>query len=112
MINVYLDDYRRCPDGFVLAKNANECIELLAGCEINVLSLDHDLGWGEPTGYDVTRYIVESGRYPRSIYLHTSSPSGKMHMYELLFRHLPEGAELYGHAMPAELLAHLASRAE
>lgn len=49
MINTYLDDLRPCPDGFVLAKTAGECRELICKHEgnINILSLDNDLGESE-----------------------------------------------------------------
>ena len=45
MIHVYLDDLRPCPQGFTLAKDVKECISLLQECEVDILSLDHDLGW-------------------------------------------------------------------
>nr|WP_242865068.1 cyclic-phosphate processing receiver domain-containing protein [Clostridium botulinum] len=43
-INLYVDDIRRCPDGFVVARNYDEAIQLLKTSAINILSLDHDLG--------------------------------------------------------------------
>ncbi|MBW7459013.1 cyclic-phosphate processing receiver domain-containing protein [Paenibacillus sepulcri] len=89
MINVYLDDYRACPAGFTLVKNAEDCKQLLGHEEVNILSLDYDLGWGQPTGLEVARYIVESGRYPLAIYFHTSSPAGRAQMMELLLQHAP-----------------------
>ena len=46
-INLYVDDIRRCPDGFVVARNYDEAIELIQNNEINILSLDHDLGIDE-----------------------------------------------------------------
>lgn len=65
MIHVYLDDYRPCPKGFVLARNAEECKLLIDSESIDILSLDYDLGWNEPTGYEVVRHLVESARYPK-----------------------------------------------
>lgn len=41
-INLYVDDIRRCPDGFVVARNYDEAIELLKNNTINILLLDHD----------------------------------------------------------------------
>lgn len=89
MINVYLDDYRPCPAGFVLAKSAAECILLLQHEEVDVLSLDYELGWGQPNGLAVVQHIVDSGRYPRVFYFHTSSPSGRIGMIHLLTQHAP-----------------------
>jgi len=99
-MNVYLDDYRTCPSGFVLAKNAEECILLLKHEDVETLSLDFDLGWGQPTGLEVAKYIAESGRYPQTIYLHTSSPSGRMQMYQLLSTHAPQHVRIINSAMP------------
>ncbi|UVI27675.1 cyclic-phosphate processing receiver domain-containing protein [Paenibacillus spongiae] len=99
-MNVYLDDHRICPKGFVLAKNAEECIALLKHAEVETLSLDYDLGWGQPTALEVVHYIVESKRFPKEIYLHTSSPSGRMQMYQLLARHAPMEVMLHNGPMP------------
>jgi len=70
MINVYLDDFRPCPKGFVLARNVEECLELLSSCKVNILSLDHDLGYGEPTGYDLVKQMVTVIMQMRFIYIH------------------------------------------
>jgi hypothetical protein len=107
VINVFLDDYRHCPEGFVWAKTAAECIELLEHCQVDILSLDYDLGWGEPTGYEVTLYMVKHQRYPRAIYLHTSSPTGRMNMYHLLASHIPKRVELYAYAVPGYVLEQI-----
>ncbi|MFC4809517.1 cyclic-phosphate processing receiver domain-containing protein [Paenibacillus sp. GCM10023250] len=95
MINVYLDDYRPCPQGFVLAKSAEECILLLEHEEVDVLSLDYELGWGQPNGLAVVQYIVDSGRYPRSCYFHTSSAAGRIAMIHLLSRHAPPDVAIH-----------------
>ncbi|WP_274650673.1 cyclic-phosphate processing receiver domain-containing protein [Paenibacillus humicola] len=100
MINVYLDDYRPCPRGFALAKNAEECILLLEHERVGILSLDYDLGWGQPTGLEVVRYMVASGRYPQAVYLHSSSPAGRMQMYHLLSQHAPLEVRLHNGPMP------------
>ncbi|EGL17807.1 hypothetical protein HMPREF9413_4395 [Paenibacillus sp. HGF7] len=44
MINVYVDDLRDCPIGFVVARTFQEAIHLLETHEVDILSLDHDLG--------------------------------------------------------------------
>lgn len=111
MINVFLDDMRKCPEGFVLARNAEECILLLTECDINILSLDHDLGAGEPTGYDVAAFIVRSGRFPREIYLHTSSEWGRSRMFQLLYGNKPEGVKVHLFGMPHDVLAQVAEEA-
>ncbi|OUM96684.1 MAG: cell division protein FtsJ [Thermobacillus sp. ZCTH02-B1] len=108
MIHVYLDDHRTCPPGFVAARSAEECILLLEAEEVDILSLDYDLGWGRPTGLEVARYIAESGRYPRRIYMHSSSPSGRMRMYEMLRSALPPDVHLSHTPMPDDVAAEAA----
>ena len=88
-MNVFLDDLRPCPRGFVYVQNRDECVELLRSEPIGILSLDYDLGWGQPTGYEVALYIAQSGRYPDEIYLHTSSREGLEQMYKVLSHSLP-----------------------
>lgn len=104
MINVYLDDLRPCPQGFVPARNVSECLKLLETSEIDILSLDHDLGWDEPTGYDLTKQMVERQLFAREIYLHSSSPSGRMNMFQLLYRYKPEHVKVYNFPLPDGVL--------
>ena len=82
-MNVYLDDMRGVPDEngiwrenvrdfygdvverieWLVVRTVPKCIALLAelGEEVKILSLDHDLGWADPThiGYDVVTWIEE-----------------------------------------------------
>lgn len=109
MIHVYLDDFRSCPKGFVLAKSVEECNVLIDQYSIDILSLDYDLGWGEPCGIEVVKHIVMTGKYPQSIYLHTSSIAGRNQMYSLLKEHIPTTTMLYGGAMPSILLSQVAA---
>lgn len=108
MIHVYLDDYRPCPRGFVLASTVEECKLLVDSEEIDVLSLDYDLGWGQPAGIEAVRHIVAANRFPRRIYLHTSSPAGRQQMYALLMAHAPADVQLHNGPMPDTLLRDLA----
>lgn len=88
-INVFLDDLRKCPSGFVLAKNTYELIDLFDKNDIKILSLDHDLGLDEsgnllPTGYDFVKYFCENGLFVEEIYLHTDNVVGRENMYQTL----------------------------
>jgi len=109
MIHVFLDDVRYCPTGFAHARTADECRLLIDLEEIDILSLDYDLGWGEPSGLEVVRHIVRTGRYPRRIFFHTSSPSGKTAMREMLAANAPADVRLFDGPMPAALLEAIAS---
>jgi len=104
MINLFLDGLRPPPDNFILAKDATECSTLIQNNDINILSLDHDLGETE-TGYDLVKWLVESGLeapeiYPKVIYLHTANPVGRQNMYQLLMRYKPEHVKVHYGPMP------------
>ncbi|WNR42263.1 cyclic-phosphate processing receiver domain-containing protein [Paenibacillus roseipurpureus] len=109
MIHVYLDDSRPCPQGFTLAKDANECITLLQECEVDILSLDHDLGWmSKQTGTDVVIWLIQQRKFPRTIYIHTSSPSACTQMYQMLYAVKPEAMALFDHRIPDDVLLEVA----
>jgi hypothetical protein len=109
MIHVYLDDLRPCPQGFTLAKNAEECKLILQSYEVDILSLDHDLGWGTlQTGMDVVIWMIEQRIFPQSVYIHTSSPSACSSMFDMLKAEKPEAMMLYPHRLPDDLLWQIA----
>lgn len=110
MIHVYLDDYRKCPKGFVPALDAEECKLLLDHETVGILSLDYDLGWAKPTGYEVVRHIVATGRYPKEIFLHTSSDAGRVQMYHLLMQNVPPDTKLHNGPMPQAVLDRIESQ--
>ncbi|MFK7678738.1 cyclic-phosphate processing receiver domain-containing protein [Bacillus sp. Wb] len=88
-INLYVDDLRDCPEGFTIARTYEEAIKYLTDYDVEILSLDHDLGEDEnkqllPTGYDLVKYICEHGLRADRIYLHTDNPVGRGNMFETL----------------------------
>ena len=89
MINLYVDDLRDCPEGFQVARTMEEAIEILETKQVNILSLDHDLGEDSqgnllPTGYDLVKLFCERGLHANKIYLHTDNPVGRDNMYHTL----------------------------
>ncbi|PZE21583.1 cyclic-phosphate processing receiver domain-containing protein [Paenibacillus xerothermodurans] len=90
MINVFLDDKRRAPKGFRIVRSAAECIELLQTQQIQILSLDYNLGGNKPTGYTVAKHMVRHKLFPKKIIIHSHSPHGRMQMYRVLCRHAPK----------------------
>lgn len=88
-MNVYLDDLRDCPKGFTLARTMEQALEYIRKGNVNILSLDHDLGLDDihqlrPTGYDLVKIFCEEGLKVESIYLHTDNPVGRDNMYHTL----------------------------
>ena len=88
-INLYVDDLRDCPEGFVIARTVEQAKYYLENFKIEILSLDHDLGIDEqgkliPTGYDLVKYICKKGLRAERIYLHTDNSVGRENMYHTL----------------------------
>ncbi|MBB6669174.1 cyclic-phosphate processing receiver domain-containing protein [Cohnella nanjingensis] len=111
MINVYLDDVRPCPKGFVAARSAEECLLLLAEYEVNVLSLDFELGIGLPNGLAVVHGMIAAATYPASVYVHSSSMMGRAQMVHALRQAQPPGVDIHDGPMPADVL-EAAARAD
>ena len=102
MINLYVDDTRPRPEGFILAKTAEEAIKIIDSENIEILSLDHDLGTNRrgqllPTGYDLVKYICEywDELNISKIYIHSSNPIGRENMYRYLLSAL-RANQIYG----------------
>jgi hypothetical protein len=104
MINVYLDDVRPCPPGFVAARSAEDCLLLLEASEVNLLSLDFELGLGEPNGLAVVHGIITSGKYPLEIFVHSSSLMGRAQMVHAFRAANPHGVIIHDGPMPPHIL--------
>ncbi|MCK2157249.1 MULTISPECIES: cyclic-phosphate processing receiver domain-containing protein [Exiguobacterium] len=99
-MNIYLDDLRDCPEGFTIARTMDEAIALFEQHEVDILSLDHDLGEDNegnllPDGYDFVKYFCENGLRAKKIYIHTDNGVGRANMYETL-----KGAQKRGFIHP------------
>jgi hypothetical protein len=84
-LSLWLDDERPMPEGFdIHAKTAERAVEYLKSEVISLVSLDHDLGDGNGTGYDVAKYIEESafnGELARmEVRVHSANPVGRMNI--------------------------------
>jgi len=89
IVNLYLDDLRDCPVGFIVARTFEDAINVFQKHTVDVLSLDHDLGEDEhgnelKNGYEFVKYFCENGLRANKIYLHTDNPVGRKNMYETL----------------------------
>jgi len=85
MLNVFLDDERPTPAGWVRCYWPDEVIELLRTETVSRVSLDHDLGDdARGTGYDVLLWIeqavVLSGFKPPLLQVHSANSSARQRM--------------------------------
>lgn len=87
MKDVYLDDERATPHGWHRCHHAHEVIVLLKSGQVRKLSLDHDLGDGEKTGYHVVLWMIENNKWPvEKPVVHSMNPVGAMAMRDLIER--------------------------
>jgi hypothetical protein len=109
MINVYLDDIRPCPQGFVVARTAEDCLLLLAESEVNLLSLDFELGMGQPNGLAVVQGIIARGKFPKEIFVHSSSMLGRAQMVSALRAYNPPGVIIHDGPIALSILDAIAA---
>lgn len=88
--SLYLDDIRmpKYP-GFTIARNVDEAKRLIKKKGFpSYMSLDHDLGEGEPTGHDFVKWIVneymDKDLPEFEFVVHSANPVGKENMETLL----------------------------
>jgi hypothetical protein len=101
-MKLWVDDLRRCPDGWTLARNNTEAIRLLATGYVEEISVDHDicvpfsgelsdgvrrrLEIGKETFQPVAYYlsVMPESMRPLKITFHTANPDGAAKMMSLL----------------------------
>ena len=102
---MFIDDERdpptTRPHGWVVCRNMDQVIETIrcAGFP-EFISFDHDLGEGEPTGYDIAKDMVDKdldmdgGLIPGgfSFYVHSQNPVGAENISKLLLNYLGQRA--------------------
>lgn len=93
-MKLFVDDIRRCPDGWTPARTVTEAIRILATMPIDVVSLDHDICCQPDTGENhsswetfepVARYIalMPENQKPK-VEIHTANPGAGEKMAEIL----------------------------
>lgn len=80
-INVFLDDYRKPPEGYVLAETIDECLFLLNNYDIDHLSLDHDLTSNIRNGLMLVEIMIQKQLYANRITIHSANSAGGKAMY-------------------------------
>jgi len=87
-MKVFLDDIRDPPDdSWILLRTGESTMAFLCTQEGNIdtLSLDHDLGEGKKTGYEVLKWIeaqvfLHGYKPPKEIIVHSANPVGIKNM--------------------------------
>lgn len=82
-IRLWLDDLREMPPEYTIwVKTAQEAIDILKTGKVVSASLDHDLGEGNGTGYDVAKFIEREAANlpPIKLQIHSCNPVGIQNM--------------------------------
>lgn len=84
-MKIWLDDVRVPSSEWVWCKTSKDVIQYLVSCEVSEVSLDHDLGLDDETGYDVLTWLeLEIFNNPArgipKIYIHSANPVGRKKM--------------------------------
>jgi hypothetical protein len=96
-MKIWLDDWRPAPKGWFWVKNAADAKKLLSkpSLKFESISLDHDLGLYEETGYGLAEWMVENSIYPEElIQIHTGDPVGRDNLVQLFQRYAPKEIEI------------------
>lgn len=114
-MNLWLDDVRPAPQGWVWVKTVHDAQKLLSEGRVERASLDHDLG-PQPTCYsckdesqdcgechchvrpsngcDLVAWMVGSGKWPlQKPLVHSANVSGHEHMVKMINNHFPQEQE-------------------
>ena len=80
---------RDSPKGWERVHTAQECVNALITQKYDTVSLDHDLGENQLTGYDVLAWLEETVQEHKdfkipTIFIHTDNPVGRIRMVQAL----------------------------
>lgn len=89
MANLWVDDLRPAPHGWLWAKTSTEAIRLLSTHSIVEMSLDHDLG-GDDTSRAVVLWLCETEKHwPQATAVHSANPVGVEWLRGMIDRYGP-----------------------
>lgn len=86
-MKIWLDDVRPAPVGWTWCKTAeNAWVGLCVGDikEIEEISLDHDLGPDESTGYNLVCWMERHGVWPDKVSIHSANSVGRKNIERAL----------------------------
>lgn len=79
-MNIFMDDQRPAPYGFILAESIEEALHLVRTNVVQTLSLDYNMGFRKQTGLDFVEVFCKEGLYADEIILHTNDSFGRKRM--------------------------------
>ncbi|HDR7792352.1 TPA: hypothetical protein QCY19_000885 [Bacillus luti] len=95
-MNVYMDDQRNCPFGYTLVTTVESAIQIVRKYEVNIVSLDFNMGWRQQNGLDFVETFCKEGLCANEIHLHTNDVIGMHKMKQRLEKGKEQG-EIHPH---------------
>ena len=94
-MKLWLDDTRPPPidsNDWVWVKTVANAATILMYAPVREASLDHDLGEGCETGYDLCNWMERNNIWPlESCVVHSMNPVGRMQMQVIIDKHYMAG---------------------
>jgi hypothetical protein len=90
-MKIFLDDERETPPGWFRTYTVDETLALLQCNSVEEISLDNDLGEGQPEGYKIVDWIEEQvfrdpSFVPPKIRVHSANPVRSSYMKKISLR--------------------------
>ncbi|WP_440603267.1 cyclic-phosphate processing receiver domain-containing protein [Bacillus sp. GB_SG_008] len=79
-MNVYMDDQRPCPAGFMLATTVEQALNFVRNNRVHTLSLDYNMGLRQKNGLYFIDIFCKEGLHVEKIHLHTNDTIGQHYM--------------------------------
>jgi hypothetical protein len=99
VLALFVDDERAAPQGWTLVTTCDDALSFLQdlkaqGGTLDMLSLDHDLGWDLVSGDDLTTrplvlWMCENEWWPKKVWIHTGNPSAEKWLVGMVKRYAP-----------------------
>ena len=87
-MKLWVDDQRPAPPGWTHAKTVDEAQAFLVTGLVEEASLDHDLGFEQPDGSALVRWMALTGHWPKARpVVHSMNPVGKAYMAGVIARY-------------------------
>jgi len=90
-MRLFVDDYRRPPEGWTLARTIEDAIQCLDTAQFQEVSLDYVIGEDPRNNFSkVAHHIVgmPAQSRPKIVYIHTSSGEGARELKAILQGHI------------------------
>ncbi|GGE71125.1 cyclic-phosphate processing receiver domain-containing protein [Priestia taiwanensis] len=83
-MNIFMDDTRPAPYKYMLAHTVEEALAFIRANEVDIVSLDYNMGFRRLNGFDFVEMFCKEGLYVKEIHLHSDDVIGVMKMKERL----------------------------